>query len=390
MESAFSHNRTEELDNFSLVISLKAMEEERLYLIGLNMIPEITPRRMGILLARFPTPQAIWEASASELAAVPGFSEVANGIAAKRDTSAIDQELKLASNLGARIVTILDPDYPSVLREIDNPPVVLYMKGDGEIDPCRSIAIVGTRRASGYGKTVARSIASKLVALGIAVVSGLALGIDTAAHRGALDGNGSTVAVLGSGLGSVYPAENQRLAEEIVDSGGIVLSEYPVRMSPTKWTFPQRNRIISGISRGVVVVEAPEKSGALITARLAVEQGREVFAVPGPVTSFTSRGANHLLQDGAKLIMGVEDILSEFPDLAGLIQPNSEREDERLSSLTLVQQRVYDLIGLEPTHIDDIIAQGNISPTEAAHILLTLQLRNLIQEVEGRRYIRRP
>ncbi len=367
------------------------MEEGRRYLIGLNLIPEITPRRMKMLLTRFPSPRAIWEASARELAAVPGVSSAtADVIAAKRDERAIDQELKRVSELEVRIVTIIDSDYPSALREIDSPPVVLYAKGDGELDPRRSIAIVGTRRASGYGKTVACGLASKLVALGITVVSGLALGIDTAAHRGALDGNGSTVAVLGSGLGHVYPAENQRLAEEIVNSGGVVLSEYPVCMAPTKWTFPQRNRIIAGIVRGVVVIEAPERSGALITARLAVDQGREVFAVPGPVTSIMSRGTNRLLQDGAKLVMEVSDILSEFPDLAGLIQPKQEHDDGRLSSLTPMQQRVYDLIGLEPTHIDDIIAQGNISPTEAAHILLTLQLRNLIQEVEGRRYIRRP
>lgn len=366
------------------------MEEERRYLVGLNLISEISPRRMGILLSRFPSPRAIWEASVEDLAALPGFSEVAPRIATNRDEGAIDRELQLAKELQARIVTLLDPEYPPLLREIEDPPAVLYVKGEGEIDSRKALGIVGTRRASGYGKAVAHRLAAELARLGIIVVSGLALGIDTAAHHGALDGGGTTVAVLGAGLGRIYPAENEGLAQKIEKEGGLILSEFPILAPPAKWTFPQRNRIISGLSRGVIVVEAPEKSGALITARLALEQGREVFAVPGQVTSFASRGTNRLIQDGARLVMDAEDILSEFPDLATLIHPTPAQGEAQESLLSPLQQQVYDLIGLEPTHIDDIIAKGKISPTEAAHILLTLQLKNLIQEVEGRRYIRRP
>ncbi len=365
------------------------MEEERRYLIGLNLIPEISPRRMGILLSRFPSPRVIWEVSVEELAALPGFAEAASRIAAERNEGAIDRELQRAKELKARIVTLLDPEYPPLLREIEDPPAVLYMKGEGEIDSRKAIAIVGTRKASGYGKAVAHKLAAELARLGIIVVSGLALGIDTAAHRGALAGGGTTIAVLGTGLAHIYPAENEGLMQRIEKEGGLILSEFPISAPPAKWTFPQRNRIISGLSRGVVVVEAPEKSGALITARLALEQGREVFAVPGQVTSVASRGTNRLIQDGARLVMDAEDILSEFPDLAALIHPPPEGEAQELH-LSPTQQQVYALIGLEPTHIDDIIAKGKISPTEAAHILLSLQLKNLIQEVEGRRYIRRP
>ena len=364
-------------------------EAERRYLIGLNMIPEITPRRMEILLARFSSPREIWAAPVRVLAALPGFDAVASRIAAARDETAIDRELAQARANGAWIITVFDTDYPPLLREIDDPPVVLYALGAGPLDTRTTIAVVGTRRASGYGKAMAHALAAKLAQHGITVVSGLALGIDTAAHRGALSRDGTTVAVIGSGIGYLYPAANVRLARRIVDSGGMILSEFPIDARPTKWSFPQRNRIISGLSRGVVVVEAPERSGALITARLALEQGREVFAVPGPATSTVSRGTNRLIQDGARLVLDAVDIIVEFPDLADRVRATPAAA-ARTPSLSPAQQRVYDLIGLEPTHIDDIIAHGDVSPTEAAHILLILQMANLIQEVDGRRYIRMP
>ena len=366
------------------------MEDERRYLIGLNLIPELSPRRMGILLSHFSSPREIWTAPAAALEELPGFSSVAARIAAARDEGAIDRELARAERIGARIITLLDPEYPPLLREIEDPPAVLYASGGGIPDFRRGIAIVGTRRASGYGRTVAHQLAAELARLGIVIVSGLAVGIDTAAHRGAVDGGGTTVAVLGSGLGHIYPAANVRLAREIEREGGLILSEFPIDTRPAKWTFPQRNRIISGLSRGVVVVEAPERSGALITARLAAEQGREVFAVPGPITSTSSRGTNRLIQDGARPVLAAADVVSEFPDLKSLLRPARSEEGAEVPSLTPTEQRVYEMIGLEPTHIDDIIAAGNISPTEAAHTLLMLQMKDLIREVEGRRYIKRP
>jgi len=361
----------------------------RQILIGLNLIRELTPHRRNLLLDRFRSPQAIWEGSEAEIAALPGFSEIAKVIVAARREEALDHEIKEAKRLGIRIVTLLDSDYPRLLREIENPPLVLYMRGEEEIDTTRTLAIVGTRRTSGYGRGMAKRLAHDLGALGLIVVSGLAIGIDAAAHRGALDAKGRTVAVLGSGFLHPYPASNKRLLDEIGRSGAVV-SEYPLDTHPAKWTFPQRNRIIAGLSRGVIVVEAPQRSGALITARLALEEGREVFAVPGNVTSTGSAGTNRLIKDGATLVESVEDVLFEFPDLNRLIAPSERKSEAVLKTLTDEQRRVYDLVGLEPLHIDDIISRGVLSPTDAAHILLLLQMENLIQEVDGRRYIRRP
>jgi len=358
-------------------------------LIGLNLIPELTPRRMAILLERFSSPLAIWNAPAKALAALPGFAGAAEKIAASRDEEAVRRELVQAEELGVQIITILDPNYPPLLREIEAPPPTLYLKGEKTIDTARTIAVVGTRRSSQYGRAVADRLAGALGRVGLVVVSGLAVGIDAAAHRGTLKAGAKTVAVLGSGFGHPYPASNKKLADQICESGTLV-SEYPLDTRPAKWTFPQRNRILSGLSRGVVVVEAPEKSGALITARLALEQGREVFAVPGAITSTASVGTNRLIKDGAKLVETVEDVLDEFPDLSKAQRVDATEVTKSNVALSAVQQRVYDLIGLEAVHIDDIIARGRIPLAEASHVLLVLQMENLIQEVEGRRYIRTP
>ena len=353
------------------------------------MIRELTPRRMVILLERFCSPQAVWEAPVETLTALPGLDKVAEKIASSRREDAIDRELARVEKLGIQIVTLLDPDYPPLLRAIESPPPVLYIKGEKTIDTTRAIAIVGTRRSSHYGRAVAARLAEVLGRYGLVVISGLAVGIDAAAHRGALKAGAQTVAVLGSGFLRPYPASNKQLADQIGETGTL-LSEYPLDTPPAKWTFPQRNRILSGLARGVVVVEAPEHSGALITARLALEQGREVFAVPGNVTSTGSVGTNRLIKDGAKLVETAEDVLSEFPDLYALTKATSPQTEQRAASLTGAQRRVYDLIGLEAVHIDDIIARGGLAPSEASHVLLCLQMENLIQEVEGKRFIRTP
>lgn len=363
--------------------------EAREYVIGLNLISELTPRRLAGLLQRFGSAEAIWQAPTEVVAALPELAPAAAKIAASRDEALLDRELERADREGIRIVTFLDPDYPAPLREIETPPAVLYSRGRGSVDAARAIAVVGTRRSSRYGRSVAERLSEDLARSGITVLSGLAVGIDSAAHRGALRGEGATVAVLGSGLLRLYPAANRALAEEVAEHG-LLVSEYALDTPPAKWTFPQRNRILSGLSRGVVVVEAPEHSGALITARLALEQGREVFAVPGNVTSAGSVGTNRLIRDGAKLVEEVRDILCEFPDLSCLIRPAGGDRAVRLGALSPTARRVYDLIGLEPIHIDDIIARGEVSPTEAAHALLLLQMENLIEELEGRRYGRTP
>ena len=363
---------------------------QREYLIGLNLIAELTPRRMTVILDRFSSPEEMWRAPQGKLASLPGFNaEVAERVARARSEKDLDDELDRARKLHISILTILDEEYPPLLRQIENPPAALYVRGETRIDTARTLAIVGTRRSSRYGRAMAGKIAQDLARLGLTVVSGLAIGIDTAAHNGALK-SGITVAVLGSGLGHIYPASNTHLAEQICERGGSLVSEYPIAMPPSKWSFPQRNRIISGLSRGVIVVEAPKRSGALITARLAMEQGREVFAVPGNVTSQASTGTNSLIKDGAKLVTCVDDVISEFPDLAALTEPSTQVGREREIDLPAEERRVYDLIGLEPLHIDDIISRVGISPTRAAQILLTLQMQGLIEQIEGRRYIRSP
>ncbi len=290
--------------------------------------------------------------------------------------------------MGIRLVTLVDPEYPSLLREIDDPPFALYVRGKLPLNTACTIGIVGTRRGTQYGKLVAARLASQLALKGIIVVSGLAAGIDAAAHQGALDVGGHTVAVLGCGLDVSYPKTNQPLFERIAVEG-TAMSEYSLGTRPAKWTFPQRNRILSGLCRGVVVVQAPARSGSLITARLALEQGREVFAVPGNITTATSAGTNGLIRQGAKIVETIDDVLEEFPDLRSMADRAPTVEEAEEPSLGVRERRVYDLISLDPVHVDDIIARADLSPTEASHVLLLLQLEDLIAEVDGGRYVRR-
>jgi len=360
---------------------------DRECLIGLNLIETMTPRRMRAILERFPSPAAAWRAADREFLRIPELKEVADRIAGGRSDATLERELAVAADHGLEILTVLDPGYPPSLRRLATPPAVLYVRGTPGIETARSIAIVGTRRCSRYGRAVARRLAGDLVNLGLTVVSGLAVGIDGAAHRGALESEGKTVAVLGCGLLQTYPAVHRDLADRIAESGALV-SEYPLDMKPARWTFPQRNRILAGLSRGVVVIEAPQRSGALITVRCALDQGKEVFAVPGNITGTASAGTNRLIKDGAKLVEGVEDILNEFPDLAGLLPQRSTEAAE--ATLSAMQRAVHDLIGLEPIHLDDIIARGRLSPGDAARTVFELQMMELIEEAEGRRYVRKP
>ena len=362
---------------------------DRELLIGLNLIPQLSPRRTQRLFARFESFRSIWEASSVDLSRLFNSQVIGEAIASARSERAIDEELASAEEQAIRILTLVDSDYPALLREIDDPPLVLYVRGDPSIDVARAIAVVGTRRSTRYASLVAARLSSQLAMRGVTVVSGLATGTDAAAHQGVLDVGGKTVAVMGCGVDRVYPKRNQALYDGIVETG-TVISEYPLGSRPAKWTFPQRNRIISGLSRGVVVVQAPERSGALITARLALEQGREVFAVPGNITNRTSAGTNRLIRDGAKLVVEVEDILEEYPDLAHLPRGADEPEAEAGPKLGEREQEVFDLIGLEAVHVDDIIGRADLSPTEASHVLLLLQLEGLIEEVEGGRYVRKP
>lgn len=287
--------------------------DDRERLIALNLVPGIGSLRLRRLLDAFGSLSTLWAASAEQLQQVegvgPGFAQQLIDSRRKRD--AVTEELGLARKAGCTVVTLEDDGYPVPLRQIHDPPLVIYMKGAWTEADETAVAMVGARRASLYGQQMAERLAYDLALRGVTVVSGLARGIDGTAHRGALKASGRTLAVLGNGLSSIYPSEHKDLAEQIAEHGALI-SEYPMRMEPLSQNFPQRNRLISGLSLGVVIVEAAKRSGALITADCALEQGREVFAVPGKADSITSQGTHQLLKQGARLVTSVEDILEEL------------------------------------------------------------------------------
>jgi len=285
------------------------MEEKRC-LLALNMVEGLGSVKISQLLEHFNKAANIFGAQAEELERVFGIGAKIAGRIKNFDWQVLDKELKLIKKHDIGVVTIAESDYPESLKQISDPPPVLYFKGS-ILSGGFNFAIVGSRRASYYGISVAEKFAQQLAALGIVIVSGMARGIDTASHKGALKAKGATLAVLGSGLLNIYPPENKLLAEKIAKSGAVI-SEFPLNTPPLRENFPRRNRIVSGLSRGVLVVEAAERSGALITADLALDQGRDVFAVPGEVDSPTSLGANYLIKQGAKLVNSIEDILEEY------------------------------------------------------------------------------
>jgi DNA processing protein len=301
--------------------------------------------------------------------------------------------------MAIRKITIEDAEYPKLLRNIHKPPKQLYVNGKLLETDEVAVALVGSRRASLYGIEMSEKLAYELASRGVTVVSGMARGIDTAAHKGALKAGGRTIAVMGSGHGHIYPTENKKLYEEIAKQGAVI-TEFEDDMEPLAYNFPQRNRIISGMSLGVMVIEAAKDSGALITASLAAEQGREVFALPGKISSSTSSGTNALIKDGARLVQSVDDILEELQ--LHEIKPTQSDEkdgvDSRIgrmakayayNSLTGNERKIYKIISDEPMHIDDIVASSSIDPACVSKALLSLQLKKLILEVPGKQYVRK-
>jgi DNA processing protein len=363
--------------------------------IALNMIDGIGPIRVRALLDRFHEPQGILAASKGELMQVEGVGEeVARSVASWHERLDIDAEVERIEKAGVRVVTRDDVEYPKNLREIYDPPVVLYVKGTLLERDTLAMAIVGSRRTTLYGQEMARKLAFQLARVGVTVVSGLARGIDTAAHNGALQAKGRTVAVIGCGIDIMYPSENQKLADEIVEKGGAVVTEFPFGVKPDRQNFPMRNRIISGWSLGTVVVEANLKSGALITAGQAGEQGRQVFAVPGRADSILSRGTNKLIKDGAKLTEDVEDILSEFEYLI----PKKATEQAEASPggggtkpalrLSETEEKVMAQLGREETAIDDIIRASGLTTACVSATLLSLEMKRLVRQLPGKQYVR--
>ena len=356
--------------------------------IALNMIDEVGPVRVRALLDQFGEPQAILGASKSELMQVNGVGEqVARNITDWRGTVNLDAELERIEKAGVRVVTREDADYPKNLREIYDPPLVLYVQGTLHERDALAIGIVGSRRTSLYGQDMARKLSYQLARLGVTVVSGLARGIDTAAHKGALQAKGRTVAAIGCGIDVMYPPENKKLAEEIVAKDGAVVSEFPFGVKPDRQNFPMRNRIISGWSLGVVVVEANLKSGALITASFAAEQGRQVFAVPGRADSALAKGSNKLIKDGAKLTEDAEDVLSEFEYLlprrtkleaAGVAEPGVTVK------LSESEEKILAAIGTEEVGIDELIRGTGLTTACVSATLLNLEMKRLVKQLPGK------
>ena len=372
------------------------------YWVALKWVEGVGNVGFKALLEAFGTPQKVFEAPLSMIKAVPGIGDkTARQIKAFKDWKKVEKELECADRTGVSIVTSQDPLYPSQLLNTYDYPAFLYVKGHLKEDDV-NVAVVGSRTASTYGKFTTERLCRELVLRGITVISGLARGIDSAAHRGALSGKGRTIAVLGCGLDIVYPPENEKLFDEISLQGALI-SEFPFGTPPNAPNFPARNRIISGISLGVVVVEASEKSGSLITARIALEQGREVFAVPGSIDSSGSRGTNKLIKQGAKLIENVEDILEEIlpqvtiaPKLVKPDQRQKQPEDHQkilnLSSdlvLKETEKTVWQVLSQKPVHIDQIITSTGLTAHEVLGILLNLELQGLIEQKPGKTYMRK-
>jgi DNA processing protein len=357
----------------------------RAYWVALAMVPGIGPVRFQRLLEVCGDAEQAWQASDLQLAMAGLERRSISALQRLRDRAAPDAALKRLDQLGISALTLLDEDYPSSLRQINDPPPVLFVRGGLIRSDAQAVALVGTRRATPYGKTVAEQLAMGLATCGVTVVSGLAKGVDTAAHRAALDAGGRTLAVLGNGLDQVYPPENAGLAKRIVNSGaGALVSEFSPGVPPDAVNFPRRNRLISGLSRGCVIVEAAHRSGALITADFALEQGREVFAVPGSVLWPMSAGPNDLLKQGATLVTCAQDIVEALdPDTRG--QAPLARA---LPELDPDETPIWNALGGEPRHVDELARALGRGAGELSATLAILEIKGLARQVGAMTYAR--
>ncbi len=363
------------------------MTNERTLTIALNTLPRLRAAIACEAFERYGSAAGILAAPVGELLSLRGVGPVLAAAVRGLDAQRVgEEEERRARALGIAILTFDDQDYPERLRLIPDPPRVLYLLGTLLPQDGAGIAVIGARAATAYGRTVAERLGRELAASGVTVISGLARGIDGCAHRGALAGGGRTVAVLGSGLDRIYPPEHARLAAEIAARGAL-LSEFPLGSEPEPWHFPLRNRVISGLARGVAVVEAAVRSGALGTADMALEQSREVFAIPGPVTSPTSAGTNRLIRQGAALIEGARDILESFPDLAARLS-SPEAESAALATLSDPERRLLHAMGSAPLPIDDIIRVSPGPAAATAAMLTALELKGLVRQHPGKIFAR--
>ncbi len=393
------------------------LSNETISLIHLNMIQGVGLKTVQILRDVFGSAERALQATPDELNKIDGLTPAMRDLLQRKPVHyPIERELELIEKYGCQVLTLYDAEYPSRLKEIDTPPIVLYIRGELTSGDSLSLALVGSRDAKDYGRKASYRLSYQLAQRGLTVVSGLARGIDTAAHRGALESGGRTIAVMGSGLSFIYPATNTDLAEKITASGALI-SEFPMETTPKPNNFPRRNRIISGLTLGTVVVEASNRSGALITARLAGEQGREVFAVPGEIFSELSTGTHKLINNGAKLVNTVDDLLNELPrhalsqiestasasqipdvetEPAPQVPTVEKRASQRASAqpseiapppdLTPDERTVFDAIEDPSSHIDTIVRTTQLPIGQVSSVLLMLELKGVVQQLPGKQF----
>ena len=367
--------------------------------IALNMVRGVGPRTANQLLSRFGSPAGVFAASRLALGKEGLKPDTVEEL---KDSSILEKanaEIERLEKLNAEVITLEDDDYPDLLREIHDPPIALYVRGDLRKAMERpALAVVGSRRCSTYGVNVAESLSRDLASHGLTIVSGLARGIDAAAHRGALELGGQTIAVVGTGLETTYPKEHKKLEEQIIANGAIV-SEFPLGTPPLPQNFPYRNRILSGLCFGVLIIEASEHGGSLITARLANEQGREVFAVPGNITSQTSFGPNYLIKDGAKLVQIWRDVVDELPreakeKLFGIERTTTSKSNVQpifeAVALSDDERKVLDILSADvPAHIDQLLISSEMNSSELMNALLGLEMKDRIKQLPGKSFIKR-
>ncbi len=351
------------------------------YWVGFNKVSGVGPVKVRRLLDYFGDLGAAWGASASALAAAGLDRRAVESVLATRAATDLDAELARLDRLGIQVLTWDSPDYPALLREVHDAPPVLYVLGQLLPRDAWALAVVGTRRVTAYGREVTSRLAGELGRCGVTVVSGLARGVDSVAHRAALEAGGRTIAVLGSGLDVIYPAENRKLAQQIAAQGALV-SDYPLGTRPEASNFPARNRIISGLALGTLITEAGIGSGALITADFALEQGREVFAVPGSILSRSAGGTNSLIQQGAKLVTGVQDILEEL----NLTMIAEQQEAREILPANPTEASLLGVLSAEPLHIDEIARGTNLPVADVSAALTMMELKGMVRHAGGMQY----
>lgn len=355
------------------------------YLLALHSIDGLGPIRLKRILDHFGDPKIAWGADHKEFLKLGIPEKVVVLLAQKRKTIDPEEYTASISKLGIKWLTIFDEGYPANLKQIYDPPIILYYKGKILPEDQRAFGVVGTRKMTGYGKEVTEKLTRELSEMGFTIVSGLARGVDTQAHKSALEVDGRTLAVLGGGLQEIFPPENTSLAEKIADGRGGVISEFPPDYTSLPGNFPARNRVISGLSLGVLVTEAAQDSGSLITARLALEQGRDVFAVPGPITSHLSGGTAQLIKSGAKLVTSIDDILEEM----GIEKTQNEKlKVQNYGNLSGVEKKVLGCLENEGKHIDEIVRETKLESPDVASCLVKMEISGIVKNLGSGNYIK--